>query len=183
MEIGTQTKKPSLKFRIWFAIGSWITYGLMLYIVDNCSANVHYSSTSIVFQAVLFGIFFGVGFPFLNQQITGTQYKKLDSSIRPTLTGAEKIEIEGPAHLIHGVNRVGGRIYLTNQKMIFTSHENKIQNKQTDISYQNITKVEKRKTKLIHDNGIRIFTKEQKHFDFVVNERDVWLDEIRTRIK
>ena len=54
---------------------------------------------------------------------------------------------------------------------------------ETKIPYSNILEIEKRKTGGLIDNGIRIKTKDEKTFDFVVNEREVWLEKLNGKIK
>mgnify|MGYP000515953451 CR=1 FL=1 len=182
MEIGTKLIKPSLKFRILFAIGTAIMYSLILCLFDYFSEEKLYSINSLLFQVVFFGIFFGIGFPYINEKLAGKFSNKVGINIKPELDAEEKIEIEGPANLFRGMEGVGGKMFLTNKKVVFKSHKINIQKGQTDILYENITEILKRKTAKLIDNGIRIKTKDGNQFDFVVNERENWIEKLNEKI-
>ena len=180
MEIGTKMIKISWKHRILFAIGSATLYTFLLWTFDYFSNETLYSLKSLIFQGVFFGIFFGIGFPYLSEKLAGKLSKKV--TIKPELELDEQIEVEGPANLFRGIESVGGKIFLTNKKLIFKSHKINIQKGQTNIKYPEINKIIKRKTAKLINNGIRIITFDEKEFDFVVNERDLWFKKINERI-
>jgi hypothetical protein len=183
MEIGNKMIKMSWKYRIIFAIGTAILYTFLLWTFDYFSNEKLYSINSLIFQGVFFGIFFGIGFPYINEKLAGKFSKKMGIKINPELELNEEIEIEGPANLFRGIEGVGGKIFLTNKKLIFKSHKINIQKGQTDIEYSTIKEIAKRKTAKLIDNGIRIITDNGKEFNFVVNERDLWFEKISERIK
>ncbi|WP_289046727.1 GRAM domain-containing protein [uncultured Olleya sp.] len=183
MEIGTKLRKPSFKFRILFAIGTAITYSFTLWLFDYFLEEKIYSVNNLLFQGALFGIFFGIGYPYINEKLAEKFSNKVGIKIKPNLETEEIIQIEGPANLFRGIEGVGGKIFLTNKKMIFKSHKINIQKGQTDIDYVNIKQIVKRKTAKLIDNGIRIITKNEKQYDFVVNDRDIWFEKINERIK
>lgn len=101
--------------------------------------------------------------------------------IKSELDADEKIEIEGPPNLFRGTGGVSGKIFLTDKKLVFKSHKINVQKGQTNIEYKNIKEIIRRKTTKIVNNGIRI--NENKDFDFVVNERNLWLKKINKRIE
>ena len=76
---------------------------------------------------------------------------------------------------------VGGKMFLTNKKVVFKSHKINIQKGQTDILYEDITEIIKRKTAKLIDNGIRIKTNDGNEFDFVVNEREKWIEKLNEK--
>ena len=183
MEIGTKLIKPSLKFRILFAIGTAIMFSFILWLFDYFSDEKLYSINSLLFQGIFFGIFFGIGFPYINEKLAGKFSNKIGIKIKPELDAEEKIEIEGPSNLFRGMEGVGGKIFLTDKKLVFKSHKINVQKGQTNIEYKNIKEIIRRKTAIIVDNGIRIITNDNKEFDFVVNERDLWFENINERIE
>lgn len=180
MEIGNKMIKMSWKYRIIFAIGTGVLYALSLWTIDYLSEGKIYSVNSLIFQSVFFGIFFGMGFPYINAKLAGKLFKHVN--IKPDLELDEQIEIEGPANLFRGIEGVGGKLFLTNKQLIFKSHKYNVQKGQTNINYTDIQEIIKRKTAKLIDNGIRIITTNQKEYDFVVNERDVWFEKITERI-
>ncbi len=62
------------------------------------------------------------------------------------------------------------------------SHKMNIQKGHTEIEYPNVKEIIKRRSALIIDNGIRIITNDGKKLDFVVNERDLWVEKLQERI-
>lgn len=182
MEIGNKTIKMSWKYRIIFAIGTGLLYTLVLWTFDSFSEEKLYSINSLIFQGLFFGIFFGIGFPYLGEKFAGKFSKKMGMKIKPELALNEEIEIEGPANLFRGIEGVGGKIFLTNKKMIFKSHHINVQKGQTDIEYSTIKELVKRKTAKLIDNRIRIIMNNGKEYDFVVNERDLWFEKITERL-
>ena len=183
MEIGHNINKMNWKSRIVFALGTAVTYSIILWLFDYFSEENQYSINSLLFQGIFFGIFFGIGFPYMNEKFGGKFYKTAGLNIKPNLQSDEEIEIEGPGNLFRGLEGVGGKIFLTTTKLIFKSHKVNIQKGQTDIEYKNIKQIVKRKTTKLIDNGIRVLTKDGKKFDFVVNERDLWFEKINERIQ
>lgn len=141
------------------------------------------SSGIYVFQGAFFGMFMGLGFPFLFQKFGNKLITKLGNDIAPELSSSEQIEMEGPANLFRGMEGVGGKLFLTNEQVIFKAHRLNIQRGQTNIPYGNIAEFKPRKTAKLIDNGLRIETKDGKSHDFVVNSREDWLEKLKVKAK
>lgn len=174
--------KMKWRDRILFIFGTAIVYSLMLFIIEQNFYEKPSSVNVIIFKGVLFGLLMGIGIPFFFGKLTGKFSNKTGMSITPELELDEKIEIEGFANLFRGFEAVGGKLFLTDKKMIFKSHKINIQNGQTDIQYQNVNQIIKRKTSRLINNGIRIVTNDNRKFDFVINDRDWWFEKISERI-
>lgn len=183
MEIETKFIKINWKYRVLFAICTGLLYGFTLWLFDYFSDENIYSTNNIIFQALFFGLFFGIGFPYINQKLADKFSNKMGHTIKPDLSPDETVEVEGPANLFRGMEGVGGKIFLTNKKLIFKSHKINIQTGQTDVAYADIDQIINRKTAKLINNGIRIVTKDGKQFDFVVNERAVWLHHFNNHLK
>lgn len=82
----------------------------------------------------------------------------------------EEILFEGLANHFKKLEAVGGKIYLTNRRLVFISHKVNIQNHQLFIDLTDILFVERYKTLGIVNNGISVQTKEEITEKFVVNE-------------
>jgi hypothetical protein len=182
MEIGNNITKMNLKLRVIFALLTGVSYTLMLWLFDYFSDDNLYSIGNLIFQGVGFGLLFGIGFPYINEKLAGKFSNKVGMKIKPELELNEEIEIEGPANLFRGIEGVGGKIFLTNKKLIFKSHKINIQKGQTDIDYAIIKGLVKRKTAKLIKNGIRIISQKGKEYDFVVNEGDLWFEKITERM-
>ena len=182
MEIGNKLIKLNWKFRIVSAILTGLLFIGIMCLMDYFLDGEFQSLNSYLFQGIFFGIFMGIGFPYVTQKF-GTKFtSKIGKNIKPELAQEENIEIEGPANLFRGMEGVGGKLFLTNKKVVFKSHKINIQKGQTDILYENITEIIKRKTAKIIDNGIRIKTNRGNEFDFVVNEREKWIEKLNEKI-
>ena len=182
MEIGTQIVKLNWKFRIISAILTGTIFVFILYLFDLFFGEKTQTINGLIFQGVFFGIFMGIGFPYVIKKFGKKFTSKLEKNIKPRLVENEKIEVEGSANLFRGMEGVGGKIFLTNEKVIFKSHKINIQKGQTDIKYGSIFEIIKRKTARLIDNGMRIKTKDGKEFDFVLNERDTWIEKLNEKI-
>lgn len=177
MEIG----KISLKYRILLAILTAIIHTFLLWGFDYFTNEKLYSTNSLIFQGIGMGFFFGFGLPYVNKKL-GSKLTGI-VKINPELELNEQVEIEDPANLFRGIEGVGGKLFLTNKKLIFKAHKINIQKGQTNIEYTNIKDVVKLKTLKLINNGIRIITKSGTKYDFVVNERNLWLEKINNQIK
>ena len=92
----------------------------------------------------------------------------------------EKVVREDGANHQRGRETVGGKLYLTTQRLVFESHAFNIQTGTTTIALQDVAGVEPTWTKFldlipIMPNSIKIATREGKEHSFVVPARDKWI--------
>ena len=102
------------------------------------------------------------------------------------LTANEKIIKSGAANFQKGIEQVGGKLYLTNDRIIFESHKFNFQNGATQIKLEDISSVKKSWTKFLGfipliPNSIKISTKEGKKFRFVLYGRNKWISAINNQ--
>lgn len=182
MEIGTKPTKMIWRQKLFSVIIIGAFYALALYVVEYFLFKGKQPIESIIFQGIGFGLIFGLSFPFIMYKLGSKFSSKSSLQIIPNLENNEKVEIEGPANLFRGIEGVGGKIFLTNKNLIFKAHKINIQTGQTNIEYDSIKEILKRKTGGLFQNGIRIVTDNNSKFDFVVNKRDLWIEKINERI-
>lgn len=183
MENENKLIKLNWKYKIFSGLVLGVIYLGVLLIFNNSSDGEVYSLNSMIFQAVFFGFFMGIGFPYASDKFASGFVFAIGKNIKPTLTENELVDIEAPANLFRGMEGVGGKLFLTNKRIIFNSHKFNIQKGQTEIDYENISDVIKRKTGKLVDNGIRIKTKNGQEFDFVVTNRDQLIEKLNEKIK
>ena len=99
------------------------------------------------------------------------------------LSQGEDILKEGPANLQRGLETVGGRLCLTNQRLIFEAHNYNFQSGATLIPLSTVTGTRKSWTKLLNliplmPNSLAVATNEGKVYNFVLFERQKWSDAI-----
>jgi hypothetical protein len=91
-----------------------------------------------------------------------------------------KIEFEirnGLANHYMGIEAVGGKLFLTNQKLRFKSHSINIQVHEMEIPLDQIVRIEKA-SGLLAFKQINIFLKDGSVEKFVVNNREEWINTI-----
>ena len=154
-----------------------IGYGLILFVL-NSNQNIEEIAIQAVFYGVFITLFFIFLFPWFMKKLVGNRIE----NIHPELLENEKVEEEIVANLFRGIEGVGGKIFLTNQRLIFKSHSLNIQKGQTNIDYSEISSVEKRKTMKIINNGIKILTNKDQEYCFVVNDRESQIQKINIKV-
>jgi hypothetical protein len=90
---------------------------------------------------------------------------------------------DGGANLQRGLETVGGKLYLTNRRLIFESHALNIQTGPTIIPLGTITGTRKCWTKFLNliplfPNSVAVSTKDGKEYRFVTFDRQAWIDAI-----
>ena len=183
MEIGTEIIKLNRKFRIVFSILNGIMFVGIMCLIDYLIKGNFQSLNSYLFHGIFFGLFMGIGVPYVLQKFGIGIISKIGESITPELSEVEKIEVDGPANLFRGIEGVGGKLFLTNKKVIFKAHKINIQKVQTNIDYLDIKELIKRKTYKFINNGMRIITKEGRKYDFIVNEREKWIEKLNKKME
>lgn len=99
------------------------------------------------------------------------------------LNDQEVIIKEGIATQLKGIEAVTGRIYLTNQRLIFESHKFNIQTGFTIVSINNIDSMEKSRPKIFGiiptlSNALVIKTKDNQVFSFTVLKNTEWIKKL-----
>ena len=100
----------------------------------------------------------------------------------PLLPGEIPIK-DGGANLQRGIETVGGRLYLTNQRAVFESHAFNVQTGVTAIPLESITGARECWTKFLNlfplfPNSFAITTKDGNEYRFVTVDRQTWIDAI-----
>jgi hypothetical protein len=164
--------KMNWKQRIIVALLNGLVYIGILWLFDYFTEDQLYSTNELLFQGLFFGFFMGIAFPFVVKKFGHKFTSSLSKNTIPILNPNETIVQEFQGNLFKGIGAEGGKIFLTSENLIFKSHQLYIQNQQTNIPLNSISKIEKRKTALKTDNRLRITTSDDKKYDFVLNESD-----------
>jgi hypothetical protein len=93
----------------------------------------------------------------------------------------EEILADVPANLFRGIEGVGGRLRITNQRLVFQPHAFNFQKMPLEISLGDIAEATKRNSLGFIPNGILIRTRAGVEYKFVVWGRDKLLDILQTR--
>ncbi|SEI79916.1 GRAM domain-containing protein [Cyclobacterium xiamenense] len=170
------------KYRLMLAFQMGVLYTLGIWAMDYFSGETRYSPEGLLVRGLFFGLSFGLVFPFIFNRLGGAVYSKIGAGIHPVLEQGEEIQREAPATLFKGMEGVGGKLFLTNKKLIFKSHALNIQKGQTDIDYKTISGVEKREARKRGYPGIRVHTKAGREYQIVVEEAEDLIADLSKRI-
>lgn len=94
----------------------------------------------------------------------------------------EQVYFDVFANLFRGIEAVGGKLKITDSKLVFKSHDLNIQAGTTEILIEQIVKIEKRNTLGIIPNGVSVITTNGTKYKFVLWNRSKIIDFISKRI-
>ncbi|MEQ9377935.1 MAG: GRAM domain-containing protein [Imperialibacter sp.] len=174
--------KLSWKKRILLMAVCGILFSSMMLVYDWIVSAINYSLASIAFQGIFFGVFFGLSFPYIINKFDRKVIPRIGEELHKSLADGEQVEMEGLANLFRRMEAVGGKLFLTNRGLMFRPHSLNLQKGPTDILYKEIASVHKRRTGGLVDNGMRVTTNDGKKYDFVLNDRDVWLEKLSNKM-
>jgi len=163
-------KKSKIKTGLIFGIAMTAFFILqdLLTHDDLSTKNVIISIFSGLFGGVLAGLLFGWLMGWFSNSKFFTKGTKIDIAID------ENILFETPANHFKGVEAVGGKLYLTNQRLVFKSHKLNIQRHQLIMNISDIQKVSRYRTMGLVDNGLSVTTINGSTDKFVVQQADEW---------
>ena len=103
--------------------------------------------------------------------------------VETSLDTNERILKEGAANLQSGTETVGGKLYLTNRRLVFESHMVNLRRDPTIVRIDTISAVTKCWTKFFNvipliPNSLAVTTCEGKKYNFVLFDRDGWASAI-----
>jgi len=132
-------------------------------------------STRLVVSTLIGGAIAGFLFSlsmeyFANRMIKGIQVE-IDAN--------EEVVMEAGANHFKGKESVGGKLVLTNKRLIFKSHKYNIQNHQESYDLASISNVAATKTLGFLTNGLLLQVVYQPH-RFVVDNPTDWINSIQT---
>ena len=105
------------------------------------------------------------------------------NTMQTELKQNEQIIKQGAANLQKGIETVGGKLYLTNQRLVFEAHKINVQGGTTEIELPDILSSEKCWTKFLGfiplmPNSLAVYTKAGKEYRFVLFGRGAWASAI-----
>jgi len=101
--------------------------------------------------------------------------KRLEMNFKIEIRNNEKLELVTSANHFKGVEGVGGKLFLTDQRLVFKSHRFNIQNHEQEFDPNKIEKIETPKGKELN------FEYEGKLEKFIVDEPTKWCEKLQNR--
>ena|ERR1022692_2015637 len=164
------------RFRAGLSFGIGMT---VFFILQNFLTNDNQTSNEIM-KSVVSGIIAGIIAGFLFGWFAGlfSKSKFVKETTKVDTDPDENIVFQTPANHFKGIEGIGGKLYLTNKRVLFKSHKLNIQNHKLSISLTDINSVDRYKTLGVVNNGLAIITKQNTTEKFVVEQVDEWLKQL-----
>lgn len=124
---------------------------------------------------IIAGILFGVLYTVCMAIVSKLLEKKF-KHLRAEISKSRKIICEGPANHKKEVNVIGGWLFLSEDTIEFYPHKMNIGGQNIPILLGNISNVETK------SNQLKIHTKTNETFTFVVNKANLWKQSITKRL-
>ena len=167
------------RFRAGLSFGIGMT---VFFILQNLLTNDNQTSEEII-KSVVSGLIAGVISGVLFGWVIGlfSKSKFVKETTKVDTEPDENILFQTPANHFKGIEAVGGKLYLTNKRLIFKSHKLNIQTHQLDINLTEINSVDRYKTLGVIDNGLSIITNQNKIEKFVVEQVEEWITQLKDK--
>lgn len=167
-------KTEKVKSGLYFGITMTIFFILQdLWTHDNLSVkNITITIVSGLFGGTVAGLLFG----WLMGRFANSKF--LAQTTKIATSEEETIILETGANHFKGAEAVGGKLYLTNKRLVFKSHKFNIQNYELSIPLSDIYNIAKYKTLGLVNNGLSVTTANNKLEKFVVQQIDEWINQL-----
>lgn len=111
-----------------------------------------------------------------------------ETEVKTALRPNERIVKEGAANLQKKIETVGGRLCLTDQRLVFEAHKFNVQGGATEVELSNIQSTRPCWSKFLgliplFPNSMAVFTKHDKEYRFVLFSRHAWIAAIDVQRK
>ncbi len=131
----------------------------------------------IIVTSAIGGLVFGLLFALTMQFMA----KRLFNKILVETADDESIIKEGGANHFKGKEGVGGKLVLTDKRLIFKSHKFNIQNHQDTFDLEQIEKLQATTTLKFLKNGLILELKNNDSHKFIVDEPSDWIEKVMSQ--
>lgn len=182
MEIGTASSRLTWKNIMIKGLINGLIFIAIIFSFDKLLRGDIQALENYLLQGLFYGLFMAVFLTYLNQKSIKSIFSESEKAIAPELFPAENIEIKGPAGILYKRQDVEGKIFLTNRRLIFNPDKLNLQMAKVYIEYADIRDIVKIKSGRILRKILRIRTTHGYQFDFIVNERETWIEKLNEQI-
>lgn len=154
----------------------------VFFILQNLLTSENHTTNQVI-KSIVIGLVTGVLSGVLFGSLTGLfSNSKFVTKATKIETGPdENVLFETPANHCKGIEAVGGKLYLTNKRLVFKSHKLNIQNHELSIPLNEIKDAGRHKTLGIVNNGLTITTIDDNTEKFVVEQVENWIKYLISR--
>lgn len=170
-------KKSKIRAGLFFGVSMAVFFILWDLFINN-----DFTQRSIIISlvsGVIEGAISGFIFAWLIALFVNSKF--LIQSTKIEIAKDETILFETGANHFKGAEAVGGKLYLTNQRLVFKSHKFNIQKHELSIGLSDIAKVDRYKTLGLVNNGLMVMTSENTTEKFVVQQIEEWVSQLSGR--
>lgn len=170
-------KKTKIRVGLFFGVAM-----ALFFIVRDFFINDDLTARSIIISivaALIGGAISGLFFAWFMARFANS--KSVAQSTKIEIADGETILFETGANHFKGAEGVGGKLYLTNQRLVFKSHKFNIQKHELSIGLRDIAKVDRYKTLGLVNNGLMVTTSENTTEKFVVQQIEEWVTQLSGR--
>lgn len=166
-------KKYSMTKKFWITA---VMFGLPWTIIMIIYNSIIMSGPTIriIVTTIIGGLVAGLLFALIMQYVAKKLFKKIIIEIADN----ENIIKEGGANHFKGKEGVGGKLVLTDKRLIFKSHKFNIQIHQENFDLGQIQKLQITKTFGILENGLTLELITNDRHKFIVDEPTDWIEKI-----
>lgn len=168
------TKREKIRAGRNFGIAMTLFYMLQALFTDDIDSAQ--AAIKVIASGLIGGAVSGLLFGWLFGLLTKSKLFTVKSDL--LLNDEEHIIYETPASHYRGVEAVGGKLLLTNERLIFKSHRINIQNHQLSIDLTSLSEINRFKTLALVNNGVSITTNSGRTEKFVVSNADEMLNRL-----
>lgn len=172
IQLGSQPIKTGWKLRILAGLIQGLLFAIILGTIGYFS-NIDKSFLVYVLSGLLFGLFTSFLTPLFTHKINIWTGSTINDDMTPVLEENENIEAQGTANLYRIVEDTPGKLFLTNQRVIFIPLANHNHKKSISITYSDIENVVDRKIAFAI-SCLRFKTSDNKQIMFTVNKLSKW---------
>jgi len=174
LQFRNMDKKTKIRTGLFFGIAMAIFFILQNLLTHSnlTTKDVVITIVSGLFGGALSGLLFGWLMGLFANSKRVTKDTKIDTEANETIlfdTGANHFK---------GAEAVGGKLYLTDKRLVFKSHKFNIQNHKLSINLSDIEKVDRYKTLGLVNNGLSVTTTGNRIEKFVVQQPDKWFSQL-----
>lgn len=131
-------------------------------------------TTWIVFSTLIGGVVAGVLYAIIMQYVAGRLYK----SVIIETDEDERIIKQAGANYFIGKEGVGGKLVLTDRRLMFKPHKFNVQKQQAEFQLTEIERLELARTLRFMRNGLSLETAGRGVHKFIVDEPHSWMETI-----
>ena len=152
----------------------------VFFVIQNLLLNDNINANSII-KSLVIGLVLGIVSGFLFGLIIGyfSSSKFVDRTTRIETRPDENILFQTPANHFKGMEGVGGRLYLTNKRLVFISHKLNVQNHELSIDLGNIISIDRYKNAGLLNNGLIVTSRNNNVDKFAVEQAEEWVRKLK----